>query len=209
MQDIVSTFEYQVTWEHGLRYAEQNSVDESSVAMAYAYSGGEKTELDATSAGEVVKREITGSTSWVASTTKYFAVAMLPEEGKSEGAYLEGSSELQPQGGAKETYTIALAMPFKGGRDEAATVTLYLGPLDYGIVKSYDRDLDQIMSLGAAWVIRPIAQYLLLPVFQFLHLFIPNWGVVIIIFSIMIKLALHPLTKSSTKSMRKMQALQP
>jgi YidC/Oxa1 family membrane protein insertase len=209
MQDVISNFEYQVTWEHGLRYAEQNSVDESGVAMAYAYSGGEKIDVDATHPGEVVKKDISGSTSWVASTTKYFAVAVLPEEGKSEGAYLEGIRETHPHSGVKEIYTLALTMPFKGGRDETERFTLYLGPLDYRIIKSYDRGLDQIMSLGAAWVIRPIAEYLLLPLFQFLHLFIPNYGVVIIVFSIIIKLGLHPLTKTSMKSMRKMQALQP
>ncbi len=209
MQDVISNFEYQVTWEHGLRYAEENSVDESSVAMAYAFSGGEKTEIDASHTEEVAKREISGAASWVASTTKYFAVALLPEEGKSEGAYLEGIRETRPNGGVKEVYGVALTMPFKGGRDETARFTLYLGPLDYRVIKSYDRKLDQIMSLGAAWVIRPIAEYLLLPLFQFLHLFIPNYGVVIIVFSIIIKLGLHPLTKTSMKSMRRMQALQP
>jgi len=49
----------------------------------------------------------------------------------------------------------------------------------------------------------------MLPVFGFLHLIIPNWGLVIIVFSIIIKGALHPLTKTSMKSMKKMQALQP
>jgi len=45
--------------------------------------------------------------------------------------------------------------------------------------------------------------------FHMLHLFIPNYGFVIIVFSIIIKLALHPLSKTSMKSMKKMQALQP
>jgi YidC/Oxa1 family membrane protein insertase len=209
MQDVVSNFEYQVTWEHGLRYAEQNSIDESSVAMAYAYAGGEKIEVDASKPKEISKRDISGAASWVATTTKYFAMAMLPEEGKSEGAYLEGYQEPLPDKGVKEIYSLALTMPFKGGSDESAKFTLYLGPLDYRTIKSYDRGLDQMMSLGAAWVIRPIAEYILLPLFQFIHLLIPNYGLVIIVFSIIIKLALHPLTKTSMKSMRKMQALQP
>ena len=209
LQDVISNYEYEVIWEGGLRYAEHNSVDESSFAMAYARSGGEIAEIDASKAGEVAKRDITGSTSWVATRTKYFALVMIPEEGKSQGAYLEGVHEAKPGGGVKENYSLSLKMPFKGGTEETANFMLYLGPLDYDIIKSYDRDLDKIMSLGAAWIIRPIAEYIMIPLFQFLHIFIPNFGFVIIAFSGIIKLALTPLTRTSMKSMKKMQALQP
>ena len=209
LQDVISNYEYEITWENGLRYAEQNSVDESSFAMAYAHSGGEIVEIDANKAGEVAKRDINGSTTWVATRTKYFALVLIPEEGQSQGAYLEGTHEAMPGGGAKENYTLALKMPFKGGHEESAKFMLFVGPLDYDIIKSYDRDLDQIMSLGAAWIIRPISEYIMIPLFQLLHLFIPNFGFVIIAFSVIIKLALTPLTKTSMKSMKKMQALQP
>jgi YidC/Oxa1 family membrane protein insertase len=209
MGDVVSNFEYQVSWENGLRYAEHNSVDESGFAMAYAYSGGELTEIDAKQAGEVVKRDITGSTAWVATRNKYFALALVPEEGKSEGAYLAGTHDAMPDHGVKENYNLALKIPFRGGSSEITKVGVFLGPLEFNVIKSYARGLDQIMSLGAAWVIRPISEYVMIPLFQFLHLFIPNWGVVIIVVSIIIKLALHPLMKTSMKSAKKMQALQP
>ena len=208
MGGAVSNFEYQVVWENGLRYAEHNSVDESSFAMAYAYSGGELIEVDATKAGEVAKRDINGETDWVASRNKYFAVALLPEKGISQGAYLEGTRAATPNNGVKETYTLALKMPLKTG-NERAKVTVYLGPLDFNTVKGYGRGLEQMMSLGAAWIIRPISEYIMIPLFQFLHMFIPNYGWVIIVFSIIIKVALHPLTRSSMKSMKRMQALSP
>ncbi len=84
-----------------------------------------------------------------------------------------------------------------------------MGPLDYDIVKSYGRHLDGMMSLGAAWIIRPISEYVMIPIFNLLRWLIPNFGVVIIVFSIIIKIALHPLTKTSMNSMKKMQALTP
>ncbi|MDL1894111.1 membrane protein insertase YidC, partial [Sphingobacteriales bacterium CHB3] len=52
-------------------------------------------------------------------------------------------------------------------------------------------------------------EYTLIPLFNFLHLFISNWGVVIIVFSMIIKIVLHPLTRTSMKSMKRMQQLQP
>jgi len=209
MQSVIANYEYQITWETGIRYAEHNSVDESNFAKAFAYSGGELTEADATSASEIVKKEINGSTGWVSTRTKYFAVALLPEEGKCQGAYLEGVHLPQPDHGVKENYSISLKMPYKGEPLEQSRVTVFLGPLDYDIIKSYNRGLDQVMSLGFAWVIRPITEFIMIPLFQVLKMFIPNFGFVIIVFSIIIKLALHPLTKTSMRSMKRMQALQP
>jgi len=208
MGSVISNYEYQVVWENGLRYAEHNSVDESSFAMGYAYSGGELLEVDATKVGEPVKRDINGATDWVAARNKYFAVALLPEKGLCQGAYLEGIHTVTSNNGAKETYTLALKMPLKTG-NETAKITVFLGPLDFDIVKGFGRGLEQIMSLGSAWIIRPISEYVMIPLFQFLHMFIPNYGWVIIVFSIIIKIALQPLTRTSMKSMKRMQAITP
>jgi YidC/Oxa1 family membrane protein insertase len=64
------------------------------------------------------------------------------------------------------------------------------------------------MSLGWSFI-RPISEYVMIPLFQFLHMFIPNYGWVIVVFSIIIKIALHPLSLSQMKSMKRMQALTP
>ena len=208
VQDIISNFEYQVVWENGLRYAERNSVDESQYAQGYVYSGGELADINATRDNEPVERDITGVTDWVATRNRYFGLALISADGKAQGAYLRGIHFSQPDKGSKKVYTLALKMPLRSDTD-TSTFTVFLGPLDFSIIKSYGHSLDQIMSLGAAWIIRPIAEYLMIPLFQFLHILIPNFGLVIIVFSIIIKLALHPLSKTSMKSMKKMQALQP
>jgi len=62
---------------------------------------------------------------------------------------------------------------------------------------------------GLKFIVRPMAEFILLPLFNFLHLFIPNYGFVIIVFSIIIKIVVYPLTKKSYQSMKKMSLLQP
>ncbi len=62
---------------------------------------------------------------------------------------------------------------------------------------------------GLKFIVRPMAEYVLLPLFNFLHLFIPNYGFVIVVFSIIIKIVVYPLTKKSYQSMKKMSLLQP
>jgi YidC/Oxa1 family membrane protein insertase len=209
MQEVIAGFEYQVVWENGLRYAEHNSVDESSFAMAYAFAGGELVEIDASHVGDPIKSSISGKTDWVSTRNKYFALAIIPAENRSEGAYLEGHAEKLPDNGIKENYNIGLRVPYRGAELSDATFTVFVGPLDFDIIKSYNANLDQMMSLGAAWIIRPISEWVMIPLLQFLRMFIPNYGIVIIVFSIIIKVVLHPLTKTSMKSMKRMQSLQP
>ncbi len=209
MGSVIANFEYQVVWESGLRYAELNSVDESNSAAAFVYAGNELTEIDASTVGEVETKDVSGSVSWVATRTKYFGLAIIPEEGESEGAYLEGSRRAMPNSGAKEDYGIAVKVPFRGDASETHTFSVFLGPLEYDVLTSYGKDLDRILSLGWAWLIRPISVYVMIPLFKVIHYVVPNWGLVLIIFAIIIKIALHPLSKTSMKSMKKMQALQP
>jgi len=209
MPDVVANFEYQLVWESGLRYAEENSVDESSFSAAYAFAGKELTEIDAASLDTRPEKNITGTVDWVAMRTKYFALAIMPKQGSSEGAYLEGSRVEAPNKGVVESYSVAVKMPFKEGQEEGGSFRIFFGPADISLLRSYDVGLDKIVGLGWTWLIRPISEYIMLPMMSFLHYLVPNWGLVIVLFSIIIKIVLHPLTRSSMRSMKKMQALQP
>ena len=206
---VIANYQYEVAWEHGIRYAEQNSVDESGFAAAYAYTGNELTEIDAAKVDQKVQKEFSGTVDWVAARNKYFAISIIPMGNVSEGAYIEGTRSAMPDNGVKETYGISLKMPYKGSVSEQSTFKVFLGPLQHGVLKSYNKGLENIMSLGWAWLIRPISEYIMLPIFTAIHYVVPNWGLVIIIFSVLIKLAMHPLSKSQMKSMKKMQKLQP
>ncbi len=209
METIISNFRYVVAWEKGLRFLEHNSVDEANFSEAAAYAGGEQAKIDAEEVGMPVHDAISGRVAWTAIRNKYFVVALIPRLKESQGAFMEGSRSAAPDQGFIETYTVGLEMQFTGNARDEDRYTLYLGPLDYDIVRGLDVGLDLIMSLGWVWVIRPISQFFIMPTLQFLHWFIPNYGIVLIIFAIIIKVILYPLTKSSMQSMQKMQALQP
>ncbi len=209
MGDVIANFEYQIVWENSLRLTEKNSVDETNYSEAFAYTGRELTEVNASAYDKYDKADVTGSTDWVAMKNKYFALAMIPRSVKGSGAVITGLRRGAPDNGLLKLYTLALKVPYNGGASERMTMTVYLGPLDYYILKGYDVDLQKIMKFGIEWLVRPIAVYFMLPLFTFLKSFIPNYGVIIIIFTFIIRLLLYPLTKSSMKSMKKMQALQP
>jgi YidC/Oxa1 family membrane protein insertase len=209
LSSVIANYQYEVVWEYGIRYAERNSVEESSFAEGYAYAGGELTQIDATKTDQKEQKEVSGAVNWVATRDKYFGVALIPIDVISEGAYLEGNRKATPNNGSQESYAVSLKMPYKGGASEGATIKVFLGPLQHSLLKSYNIGLESIMSLGWAWLVRPISEYIMLPVFLAIHYVISNWGLVIIIFSILIKLALHPLSKKQMESMKKMRKLQP
>ena len=97
--------------------------------------------------------------------------------------------------------------PLTGTDQEVKETILYLGPIDFKNLTAYDADLEKMMDFGFG-LIRPISR-LVLRVFTFLHNYIPNYGLVIIIFSILVKILVFPLTRKSYESMHAMQELSP
>ncbi len=212
LDEMISSYTYDVLWENGINFVEQNSVDEASFTTASAYSGGEQVIVDASSEGETVEKDINGKVDWVGVKNKYFGIVIAPENPDDDGgAYFEGYNT-NTKYGVREYYSATLKVPFKNLNHQKDSFILYIGPMDYDRLVSYGRNFDAIYDFGSIFglqLLRPISEYVILPLFQFLHKFIPNYGFVIIVFTLIIKLALYPLTKQSYKSMKRMQLLQP
>ena len=213
MQDMISSFRYDVVWQNGLNFVEENSTDEANYSHANVYTGEENVTVDASTLGEKVTKDINGKVDWVGVRNKYFAAFISPKNPSSEGgAYVEGN-HYNNKYGTREVYSASVKVPFLNQKYQKDSFTLYVGPIDYYLLKTYNNNYESIFEfgnfLGLKFIIRPISEYIMLPLLRFLDSFIPNYGLVIILFTIIIKLALSPLTKTSLKSMAKMQQLQP
>ncbi|MBT8378010.1 MAG: membrane protein insertase YidC [Ignavibacteria bacterium] len=214
MNGLISNNSYDIVWGSGIRFVEENSVNEANYSNASLYYGDEKVVFDAPSDGEKLEGDFNGRVDWLAVRNKYFAAVMIPSDPSSvEGAYLEGNTVLLSNSGMNEFYSASLKVPFKGTNLETKSFRLYMGPVDYDRLKGIGYNLEALVDFGSffglEFIVRPIAEFVLLPLFNFIHLFIPNFGFVIIIFSLIIKIVVYPLTKKSYKSMKKMQLLQP
>jgi len=205
----ISNFEYQLAWENSLKLTEYRSDGEGSHAQAFAEMGDELEVLDVTAKDEPIKSDLNGQTNWVSSRIKYFTVFLIPVGKKADGSFITGNYYDLPDKGHEKDYSIALKMAVKNDKSERNKFNVYLGPVDYEILKGYDMNLQSTMRFSLDFLVRPIAQYAILPFFLFLHKFISNWGIVIIIFSIVMKVVLTPFTRYQMKSMKKMGELQP
>lgn len=214
MNNVISNGAIDLVWDNGIRFVEENTVDEATYSNASAFYGGEQVIVDASSAGEIVEKDFTGRIDWIAVRNKYFAAIISPKDpGKVEGGYIRGEHLLLNNQGINENYSTRLTIPIKNPNSEKHEFSLYIGPVDYDILNDLGNNLEKIVDFGSffglRFIVRPIAEYVLLPLFNFLHMLIPNYGFVIIVFSLIIKVVLYPLTKSSLHSMKKMQLLQP
>lgn len=206
---FLANFEYQFAYENSLKLTEYRSDVEGNYAEAFSYMGDELEIVDATKVDDPKKSDLNGNANWVVSRTKYFCVGLIAKGQKATGTYITGNRTALPDNGFEEHYSIALKNTVKNDKSEKQSYSVYLGPVDYNILNSYNLGLEKTMRFSLDFIVRPIAQYAILPFFLFLHNFISNWGLVIIIFSIVMKVVLTPFTRFQMKSMRKMSELQP
>lgn len=214
MENLISNNTFDLVWENGIRFVEENTVNEAGYSSADIYYGDEKVVIDAPSDGEKTEKDFNGRVDWVAVRNKYFAAVMIPQNPSDvEGTYVEGYTVPLPEYGRKEIYNTRIKLPYNGNKEETQSFKLYIGPVDYDLLKGTGYKLENLVDFGSffglKFVVRPIAEYILLPLFNFIHLFIPNYGFVIIVFSLIIKVVLYPLTRTQFRSMKKMQLLQP
>ncbi|MGB5107915.1 MAG: membrane protein insertase YidC [Candidatus Zixiibacteriota bacterium] len=201
--------EYIIAWLPGIPPTEKNLSDDFSNYKAAAYMAGEMQTENSFDNGKLVK-DITGDAKWVGSHSKYFAFAFIPDNLNSNGAYFRGyeRNRVGTDGNYNERgISAGIIMPTGANQSIENRFKLFVGPLDYHLLKSYNADLEDLIDWG--WkIIRPFSHAIYWITYQ-LHKFIPNYGLVIIFVAILIKLVTFPLTRKSLKSMAAMKNLAP
>ena len=198
---------YELLWEKGLKYQEYNSVEEATKGNVKVMVAGSMRKIDAGDIGLAKADTAKGEIAWAGLNIKYFAAAMVPAHPIANGQVIVNSYAAgADSGGHVESFGMRFRVPYTKPT-ETTSFIVYAGPLDYNIVSDYG--LTDMVDLGFAWVVRPIAQYFMLPFFRAIHSVIPNWGLVIIVFSLIMRGILWPLSIPQIKSSRKMQLLQP
>ena len=203
LSDIIHLGNYAVTWSGGLPQTENNPKDELTWFGGYVYQAGKPYAFEKLSSG--IKDDpsywgrVSGNTDWIAVRSKYFVSALIPETGT-------GPVEVN-LGKAGDNQNVYNYKAHFQANEPGSRLSLYLGPLEYKRIKDLGVGLSSIMNFGIA-PIRPISKGVLW-LLKFLHQFIPNYGLVLVLFSVFVKILVYPLTKKSYQSTKEMQAIQP
>lgn len=101
-----------------------------------------------------------------------------------------------------------IALPYEAKKSQDYGMKFYFGPNHYSTLKQYGLSLESLINLGYA-IVRPVNQWLIIPVFNFLRNYISNFGIIILLLTVFIKLIVFPFTYKSYVSQAKMRALKP
>ena len=194
--------EAMITWENGIAFTEREPEIDLPEMRVFAYINEERVELKVDD-GESDELEDKGLLKWAGIRNKYFLISCVPADREQRSrVVLQGDhqgSQLWPE------YSFQVGRRLE--RSGSWHNIVYLGPLNYDELIGYEAELEQAIDFG--WpIVSQISRFLLI-LFIAAHQYIPNYGWIIVLFAVVIKIIVYPLTHKTYESAAKMQELQP
>ncbi len=196
----------ELLWDGGLRPTESRPDEDLQYSSAIINQAGETENISISDSDQTIIREAyRGSTDWVAIRTKYFVSTMIPEASGTFATMFAKNNTDFGNRSITPAYSSSIGYPRQTTNIKS---DVYLGPLDIDYISEINADLDAVMNWGYA-IIRPISKGILW-VLKFFHkTFNLNYGLVLLLFAVLIRLITGPLTKKSFESSQNMQKIQP
>ena len=191
-----------LTWENGIAFTEREPEIDLPEMRAFAYINEERVELKVDD-GESDELEDKGLLKWAGIRNKYFLISYIPVDREQRSrVVLQGDyqgSQLLPD------YSFQLGRRLE--RSGSWHNIIYLGPLNYDELIGYEAELEQAIDFG--WpIVSQISRFLLI-LFIATYQYVPNYGWIIVLFAVAIKILVYPLTHKTYESAAKMQEIQP
>ncbi len=165
--------------------------------VAFVAKDIERIDVKKIEGGKLLGPNVT----WGGYESKYFIAAVIPQN--------PTLTSLAVAKDGRDMVSVSLQGPkilVPGGQADSFIYTLFIGPKDYSILKVQNVHLENAIDFGSwlKWLAMP-----LLILLKWLYQYVHNYGIAIIILTILIKLIFWPLGNKSYESMKKMQKLQP
>lgn len=145
---------------------------------------------------------------WVGLVQQFFNTTLIAKEGFANGK-IDWNRKVDSSKALAHLET-QLQSKLVGNQSTVA-LSLFYGPNDLSVLKSQAPEMEKIVNLGRDLYsfVRPINRYIIQPVFDFFSKFVSNYGWVVFLLTIFIRLVTSPLTYSSYLSSAKMKVLKP
>jgi len=207
----VNTASMDFNWHQKLARNEVGrTFEERNSAIFYKYIGEGVDELNATGDDD---ETLSGRVRWVAFKNQFFSSVIIARDCFSS-AELK-SVEIKDDRYLKDM-SLSATLPYTIADGVAADFDFYFGPNEYPVLSGLDdtlaigEDLSLTRLIPLGWTLfRWINTLIVIPVFTFLGQYISNYGIIILILTIFIKLLIFPFTYKSFKSQAKMRVLAP
>ncbi len=150
--------------------------------------------------------EINTRLKWVAFKQQFFSSILV-----SDQYFSNAEVSFKTLGDSKEYLkhmTAQIGVPYKTRGQYEMPMHFYFGPNHYNTLKDYDQGFEDLVNLGPA-IFSWVSKYIIIPIFNWLDNSIANYGIIILLLTLIIKAVLFPLTYRSYLSQAKMRVLKP
>ncbi len=199
---------FDIDWSVIIPRLEKGYKNEKQYSKLDYYFTGDKKPEEIGRSRDAAKR-IDTKVKWFAFQQQFFSAIMTADtEFASADLDVKYFAENDPSRNLMAC-SAKLRSDFRAGSDNVTVpYTFYFGPNDYSGLKAYDQKYEKIIPLGG-WMVGWFSRLVIIPCFDFLGKFISNYGLVILLMTLLIKLIISPLTIKSYKSSAKMQVIKP
>lgn len=195
-----------VDFETVIPRMEKGYKNESQYSKLNYYFTGDKKPLEM-GRGRSNAKKIASNLEWFAFQQQFFSMIV-----RAPGQFSSGDLSVNFLGENADHNMMAcnanMRLALNGGGDIRIPLEIYLGPNHYNTLKSYDHQFEKVIPLGGS-LVGWFTKYFIIPMFNFLHKYIANFGLIILIMTLIIKIVVLPFTYKSFASSAKMSALRP
>ena len=171
----------------------------------YNFSNNDVEHLSLTGDEKV---DLPTSVKWVAYKQQFFSSILIANE-SFPNVLVSTTNNTTP--GFLKTADAEISLPYSGKAIEKYDMRFFFGPNSYPVLREYGKDIElpQLINLGWKWIAW-FNRYVVIPIFNFLESHVTlNYGLIILLLTLIIKLVLFPLTYKSYMSQAKMRVLKP
>jgi YidC/Oxa1 family membrane protein insertase len=204
MNQIIQTDSVALNWEAILMQQEKSLQAEQQYSAPY-YKYVDKNPDHLSFAKDEIEELNKDKIEWIAFKQHFFSAVLIPADPFVKAKL---NVKILTSPGEVKGYTANVNLPFNQLASQNYKMKFYFGTNQFKVLKAQGHELEKLVEMGY-WPLKYINRFVVLPVFNFLEGFGWNYGLIILVLTIALKLVLSPLTYKSYISMAKMRILKP
>ena len=195
----------ELKWSINLPSTEKSIENERMYSTVYfKYLNDEVDYLSETKDDE---ESLEGKAQWIGLKHQFFSSVLINNDGFEKPTSVKTTTKESSTNFVKNL-EVETQLAYNHNSRESISLKLYIGPNHYETLSAYNIDLERMIPLG--WgIFRWVNKYAVIPIFNWLDNSITNYGIIILIMTFIIKMALAPFTLKAYKSQAKMKVLKP
>jgi len=209
MQDLLGTNSDYITldWSANLRQQEKALKNEQDVSTIYYKY--DRDEVDYITETKYEQQDLKTKVKWISFKQQFFTSVLIAKD-----AFSNAQIETVDRPGSErylKTMAASISVPLKFNQSRSDfPMSFYFGPNKYKTYRQYGLDLERQIPLGWSFFLMAwINKYAVIPVFDFLSGFSLNYGIIILILTILLKIVLFPIAYKTYVSSARMRVLKP